>query len=115
MPFDKFDCLKEVKVRDLCQSEDPGSHSGQIRKMDWIPRTIRQRQKKIDAVIKEVEQTTGRSATDEDIAAGLGISSEEYLDWQSQMKITGLISLNEYMDQGSDVSQDYSRHTTARF
>lgn len=67
--------------------------------MDWIPRTIRQRQKKIDAVIKEVEQTTGRSATDEDIAAGLGISSEEYLDWQSQMKITGLISLNEYMDQ----------------
>lgn len=82
--------------------------------MDWIPRTIRQRQKKIDAVIKEVEQTTGRSATDEDIAAGLGISSEEYLDWQSQMKITGLISLNEYMDQGSDVSQDYSRHTTAR-
>ena len=69
----------------------------------------------IDAVIKEVEQTTGRSATDEDIAAGLGISSEEYLDWQSQMKITGLISLNEYMDQGSDVSQDYSRHMTARF
>lgn len=31
------------------------------------------------------------------------------------MKITGLISLNEYMDQGSDVSQDYSRHMTARF
>ena len=26
-----------------------------------------------------------------------------------------LISLNEYMDQGSDVSQDYSRHMTARF
>ena len=37
------------------------------------------------------------------------------LDRQSQMKITGLISLNEYMDQGSDVSQDYSRHMTARF
>ena len=100
--IDKFDCLKEVKFETYA-------------KMDWIPRTIRQRQKKIDAVIKEVEQTTGRSATDEDIAMGLGISAEEYLDWQSQMKITGLVSLNEYMDQGSDVSQDYSRHTTARF
>ena len=55
-------------------------------------------------VIKEVEQTTGRSATDEEIAMGLGISAEEYLDWQSQMKITGLVSLNEYMDQGSDVA-----------
>jgi RNA polymerase sigma factor for flagellar operon FliA len=32
------------------------------------------------------------------------------------MKITGLVSLNEYMEQGSDVTQDYSvNHTTARF
>ena len=54
-------------------------------------------------------------ATDEEIALALGISGDEYLEWQSQMKITGLVSLNEYMEQGSDVSQDYSRHTTARF
>ena len=113
--IDKYDLTKNVKFETYASLRIRGSILDQIRKMDWIPRTIRQRQKKIDAVIKEVEQTTGRSATDEDIAAGLGISSEEYLDWQSQMKITGLISLNEYMDQGSDVSQDYSRHMTARF
>ena len=87
----------------------------QIRKMDWIPRTIRQKQKKIEAVIREVEQKAGHYATDEEIARGLGISDEEYLDWQSQMKVTGLVSLNEYMEQGSDVAQDYSRHTTSRF
>ena len=102
--IDKFDCLKEVKFETYASLRIRGAILDQIRKMDWIPRTIRQRQKKIDAVIKEVEQTTGRSATDEDIAMGLGISAEEYLDWQSQMKITGLVSLNEY-----------SRHTTARF
>ena len=93
--IDKFDTTKEVKFETYASLRIRGAILDQIRKMDWIPRTIRQRQKKIDAVIKEVEQTTGRSATDEDIAAGLGISSEEYLDWQSQMKITGLISLNE--------------------
>ena len=108
-------CMKEVKFETYASLRIRGAILDQIRKMDWIPRTIRQRQKKIDAVIKEVEQTTGRTATDEDIAQGLGISSEEYMDWQSQMKITGLVSLNEYMEQGSDVSQDYSRHTTARF
>ena len=113
--IDKFDLEKNVKFETYASLRIRGAILDQIRKMDWIPRTIRQRQKKIDAVIKEVEQTTGRSATDEDIAMCLGISAEEYLDWQSQMKITGLISLNEYMDQGSDVSQDYSRHTTARF
>ena len=31
------------------------------------------------------------------------------------MKITGLVSLNEYMEQGSEVPQDFNRHTTSRF
>jgi RNA polymerase sigma factor for flagellar operon FliA len=83
--------------------------------MDWIPRTIRQKQKRIEAVTREIEQEKGHGASDEEIAGKLGISDEEYLEWQSQMKITGLVSLNEYMEQGSDVSQDYSRHTTSRF
>ncbi len=113
--IDKFDCLKEVKFETYASLRIRGAILDQIRKMDWIPRTIRQKQKKIDAVIKEIELNTGRNATDEEIAQALGISDDEYLDWQSQMKITGLVSLNEYMEQGSDVSQDYSRQTTSRF
>lgn len=113
--IDKFDCMKEVKFETYASLRIRGAILDQIRKMDWIPRTIRQKQKKIEAVIKEIEQTTGHSASDEEIAKGLGISDEEYLDWQSQMKITGVVSLNEYMEQGSDISQDYSRHTTSRF
>ena len=113
--IDKFDCLKDVKFETYASLRIRGAILDQIRKMDWIPRTIRQKQKKIEAVIREIEQTTGHGATDEEIARGLGISEGEYLDWQSQMKITGLVSLNEYMEQGSDVSQDYGRHTTSRF
>lgn len=113
--IDKFDCLKEVKFETYASLRIRGAILDQIRKMDWIPRTIRQKQKKIETVIREIEQETGRQASDEEIAKALGISEDEYLDWQSQMKITGVVSLNEYMEQGSDVSQDYSRHTTSRF
>ena len=60
--IDKFDCLKEVKFETYASLRIRGAILDQIRKMDWIPRTIRQRQKKIDAVIKEVEQTTGSIA-----------------------------------------------------
>ena len=113
--IDKFDHMKEVKFETYASLRIRGSILDQIRKMDWIPRTIRQKQKKIDSVIREIEQETGHAASDEEIARALGISDDEYEDWQSQMKITGLVSLNEYMEQGSDVSQDYSRHTTAQF
>ena len=113
--IDKFDSLKEVKFETYASLRIRGAILDQIRKMDWIPRTIRQKQKKIDAVIKEVELTHGRSATDEEIARGLGISEEEYLDWQSQMKITNVVSLNEYMEQGSEVPLEGNRHNTVRF
>ena len=113
--IDKFDCMKEVKFETYASLRIRGAILDQIRKMDWIPRTIRQRQKKIEAVIKEIELNTGRGATDEEVAKRLGITENEYLDWQSQMKITGIVSLNEYMEQGSDVAQDCNRHTTAHF
>lgn len=98
--IDKFDTCKDVKFETYASLRIRGAILDQIRKMDWIPRTIRQRQKKIDAVIREIETSTGRTATDEDIAKGLGISDDEYLEWQSQMKITGVVSLNEYIEQG---------------
>lgn len=108
--IDKFDSMKAVKFETYASLRIRGAILDQIRKMDWIPRTIRQRQKKIDAAIKEVEVTKGKNATDEEIAAVLGISGEELGDWQSQMKVTNLISLNEFMEQGSEIPQDNNRN-----
>lgn len=111
--IDKFDYLKEVKFETYASLRIRGAILDQIRKMDWIPRTIRQKQKKIDAVMKTIEAEKGRNATDEEIAEGLGISTDEYTDWQSQMKITNIVSLNEYLEQGSEVSVEYNH--TAKF
>ena len=91
--IDKFDSLKDVKFETYASLRIRGSILDQIRKMDWIPRTIRQKQKKIEQVMKEVECTKGRPATDDEIAQGLGITSEDYVEWQSQMKITGIVHL----------------------
>ena len=91
--IDKFDCLKDVKFETYASLRIRGAILDQIRKMDWIPRTIRQKQKRIDAAIKEIETKYGRSATDEEVAENLGISNDEYLEWQSQMKITNVIIL----------------------
>lgn len=104
--IDKFDMTKEVKFETYASLRIRGAILDQIRKMDWIPRTIRQRQKQIDAVMKEIEAATGREATDEEIAVRLGISNEELLEWQSQMKVNNIISLNEYVEQGSDIPAD---------
>lgn len=113
--IDKFDCMKDVKFETYASLRIRGAILDQIRKMDWIPRTIRQKQKKIDSVIREIEARSGRNATDEEIAEGLGISGDEYVEWQSQMKITNVVSLNEFLEQGSEVSNEASHTRSAQF
>lgn len=104
--IDKFDPNKEVKFETYASLRIRGAILDQIRKMDWIPRTVRQRQKKITEAIKEIEATTGRTATDEEVAKAIGISAEEYDEWQSQMKVTNVVSLDEFVEQGSDISDN---------
>lgn len=104
--IDKFNTTKEVKFETYASLRIRGAILDQIRKMDWIPRTVRQRQKQIAAAISEIEATTGKAATDEQVAQALGISDEEYTGWQSQMKVTGVVSLEDFVEQGSDVADN---------
>lgn len=106
--IDKYDCNKQNKFETYASLRIRGEILDQIRKMDWIPRTVRQKQKQIDAAIKEIEAETGKNASDEAIAVKLGISAEEYNEWQSQLKVTNVVSLNEFMEQGSDVPNGHN-------
>lgn len=106
--IDKFDTSKEVKFETYASLRIRGAILDQIRKMDWIPRTIRQRQKQLDTAMKELERRNGKPATDAEIAAYMGISEDELLDWQTQVKADNMISLNEYVEQGNDISSDKS-------
>ena len=49
---------------------------------------------------------TGKNATDEEIALEIGITDDELSVWQSQLKITNIVSLNEYVEQGSEPVMD---------
>lgn len=109
--IDKFDFAKDVKFETYASLRIRGAILDQIRKMDWIPRTIRQKQKKIDAAIKDVETSTGRAATDTEIAENLGISEDEYADWQSQMAVTNVVSLDEFMEAGTEAPIKDTSHS----
>ncbi len=98
--IDKFDATKDVKFETYASLRIRGSILDQIRKMDWIPRTVRKRQRDISNAIKNIEANTGRAATDEEVAKELGISQDEYDDWQSQMKVTNIVSLDEFTEAG---------------
>ena len=67
---------------------------------------FRQKQKKIDEAIRNIEMRTGKNATDEQVAGELGLEQEELTEWQSRLKITNVISLNEFLEQGQEPVMD---------
>lgn len=98
--IDKFDHEKGVKFETYASLRIRGEILDQIRKMDWIPRTVRQKQKLLDNAYKKIESETGHLATDEEICNELGITMDELCDMQNETKMTNIISLDEYMEQG---------------
>ncbi|MBQ8147678.1 MAG: FliA/WhiG family RNA polymerase sigma factor [Lachnospiraceae bacterium] len=101
--IDKFDYGKGIKFETYASLRIRGSILDQIRKMDWIPRSVRQKQKQMEAAISKIEAEENRVATDEEIAKELNISMDEYFNWQGQTKVTNIASIDEFVDQGIEV------------
>lgn len=110
--IDKYDYSKDIKFETYASLRIRGAILDQIRKMDWIPRTIRQKQRQIEEAAKSVEKDTGKTASDDQVAERLGISEDEYVSWQSQVNVTNLISLNEFMETGSEPVSDAKHNST---
>ncbi|GKX28958.1 RNA polymerase sigma factor WhiG [Vallitalea longa] len=101
--IDKFDFHKGVKFETYASLRIRGAILDNIRRMDWIPRSLRKKQKLIDNANSKLENTYGRLATDEEMAEELSITLKEYEKWINQTKLLTLTSLEEYIDQGSEL------------
>ncbi len=104
--IDKYDYSKGVKFETYASLRIRGAILDQIRRLDWIPRTLRQKQKKLEQAYQKLEHEYGRNASDEEIAKELNISIVELENWQNQTLNMSLISLDEYMEQGSEARMD---------
>lgn len=110
--IDKFDYDKGIKFETYASLRIRGSILDQIRKMDWIPRSVRQKQKQIEQAIAKLEKEKGANVKDKDIAEELGISLDEYRSWEGSTNISNIASLDEFMEQGSDGGVREFRNTT---
>ena len=104
--IDKYDMAKNVKFETYASLRIRGSILDHIRKMDWVPRTLRQKQKKIDNAISKIEADTGMPAKDEEIARELGLSTDELEGWRAETELSNLISLDDYLEQGNESRLD---------
>ena len=55
-----------------------GAMLDEVRKSDWTPRSVHRNMRQMSDVVRKIENEKGQDATPTDIAAGLGVSIEDY-------------------------------------
>ena len=96
---DKFDAKKGVKFETYASMRIRGAIIDNLRKMDWVPRTLRQKNKEYEQICVHLESELGREPTEAEIAEHLKISIEEARNLMKKSVILSLISLDDYLEQ----------------
>ncbi len=97
----KFDGGKGAKFETFAGIRIRGAMLDEIRKGDWVPRSVHRNQRRVAQVIDELEQELGRDARDSEIAERLDMSLDEYhhiLNDDSVGKIIGIEDLGVSQD-----------------
>lgn len=99
--IEKFDIDKKVKFETYAQIRIRGSIIDQLRNLDWIPRSIRQKSKLIEETYNKLESKLGRNAKDIEVAKELNISIDELNTVLQQTNSFNIISLEEKIHDGN--------------
>ncbi len=75
--FGKFDPSLGIKFDTYAESRIRGAMLDELRRMDWFPRSLRQRVRQIDEAMQRLEHQNSRTPTEAEIAASTGLSEKE--------------------------------------
>lgn len=100
--IEKFDPEKNVKFKTYAVTRIRGAIFDELRSIDWVPRSVRQKTKEIEETIIHLEAKLGRTATDAEIAGSMGVSEEELQQTLLKISGTSVLSLNDVWYSGDD-------------
>jgi len=103
--LDRYDPSKGVKFETFAIARIRGAIIDALRALDRLPRSVRQKAKKLDQVTAQLTNELGREPTDEEIALALGVDLETYhqtlidTSWVT-VSLDGLLDRDEQTDTG---------------
>jgi RNA polymerase sigma factor for flagellar operon FliA len=93
--IERFDINRDIKFETYAIARIKGSIIDELRSMDWVPRSVRARAREIERTIAQLESKLTRAPTDEEIAAQLGITEDEFQDSLLEISRTSIAALDE--------------------
>lgn len=96
----RFDPSRDIKFETYAVTRIRGAVVDELRTMDWVPRSVRARAREIERANQRLEMKLQRAPTDEEIAAELEMTPEEFQDRLLQISNSNLVALDEMWRTG---------------
>lgn len=106
---DKFDPDKHVTLKTYAQYRIRGAILDELRSMDRYSRSIRKKIQELAAATKKLEETSGVTPSDEEIAAQLGVTIDEYNDILTQINGATILSMDAFLKTKNNETSSETR------
>lgn len=107
--IDKFDIHKNVKFSTYAQIRIRGAIIDNIRKLDWVPRSLRKKSKEVQDAVFFLENKFGRSPTNIELSEKLKISLKELELLLSDISMFSISSLDDLILNNIDYQPNISK------
>ena len=101
--IERFNRDYGVKFESFAIPRIKGAMLDELRKLDWVPRSVRSKSRELEKAIHQLENDLGRTPSDEEIARRMNLPMEDYFDLLREVSATALLSLDDslFADDGS--------------
>jgi RNA polymerase sigma factor FliA len=103
--IERFDPGREIKFETFAVTRIKGSIIDELRSLDWVPRSVRTKAREIERANAMLEHELHRAPTDQEMAAQLEITVEEFQESLVRISNSSVVALDELWTV-SDASGD---------
>ena len=93
--IERFEPDREIKFETYAISRIRGAMIDELRSLDWVPRSVRNRAREIERAMAELENRHKRTPSDEEVAGELGITVGEFEESLTQIARSSVVALDE--------------------
>jgi RNA polymerase sigma factor FliA len=95
-----FESYAKVRIR--------GAIFDELRRLDWIPRSVHEKARKVQGAMEQLEQKLGRVPKEDEVAKALDLTPAEFEQLQSEIRPATFVCLDSLV--GSDEDNETTRH-----
>jgi RNA polymerase sigma factor for flagellar operon FliA len=98
--IEKFDPDRAIKFETYAITRIRGAMIDELRALDWIPRSVRQKARAVERAYATLEAKLRRTPTEPEVAAEMGVGLEELHGVFSALSLANVVALEELLHVG---------------